>query len=204
MVLAWAQRSLVDSQRLAQQLRDRIKQLAGTLQVGYLASISPLVPALTILFASRYPNIKLRVIRFQNAAAIQQGLDEYSIDVGLTYIEEAHRRNARCKELYVEPYHLLIRKGGQFHGRTELDWSEIREVPLCAFTTESQVLGLDEVELLGNAQQSAPQIATDSIYLVMFHVRTGNWASVVPRAIMPMIAASDEFGLRLVTNVRIQ
>jgi DNA-binding transcriptional LysR family regulator len=57
LVLAWAQRSLVDSQRLAQQLRDRIEQLAGTLQVGYLASISHVMPALTILFAGRYPNI---------------------------------------------------------------------------------------------------------------------------------------------------
>jgi DNA-binding transcriptional LysR family regulator len=193
MVLAWAQRSIVESQHLAQQLRDRVKQLARTLQVGYLASISPLVPALTILFASRYPNIKLRVIRFRDAAAIQQGLDEYLIDVGLTYVDEPHRRNFRWQELYTEQYHLLVRRGGQFHGRTELDWNEIRAIPLCAFTPESQVLGLDEVEMLWSAERSAPQIATDSIYLVMDHVRTGNWASVVPRAIMPMIAVTDGF-----------
>jgi len=55
------------------------------------------------------------------------------------------------------------------------------------------VLGLDEVELLWNTKQRAPQIATDSIYLVMDHVRTGDWASVVPRAIMPMIAVTGEF-----------
>jgi DNA-binding transcriptional LysR family regulator len=193
MVLAWAQRSIVESQHLAQQLRDRVKQLTGTLQIGYLASISPLVPALTILFARRHPDIRLRVIRFQNAAGIQQGLDEYLIDVGLTYVDETHRRNTRCKELYGEQYHLLIRSGGQFHARAELDWNEIRNIPLCAFTPESQVLGLDEVELLWNTQQRAPQIATDSIYVVMDHVRTGDWAAVVPRAIMPMIAVTDEF-----------
>ncbi|HEY1241427.1 MAG TPA: LysR family transcriptional regulator [Bryobacteraceae bacterium] len=192
LVLAWAQRSVVESQRLNRELRDRVKQLAGTLRVAFLASTSPLLPGLMMLFIDRFPRISLRVTRIDTAPVIQQGFNDFSIDAALTHIDGRIPRNSRTAALYAEQYQLLVRRGTRFHGRNEVAWDELKDVHLCVFPRESELLGADEAEKIWRNQRDGPQIVTDSVFLLMDLVRTGNWVSVLPRAILSGMAKEPD------------
>jgi DNA-binding transcriptional LysR family regulator len=151
-----------------------------------MASVSPVVSLLTVPFAEKYPRIRLSVVTL-SAALILQGLDEFSLDVGVTMLDEKIVRNMQTAKLYDEEFQLLMHRGSRFSGRSTVSWDEVKELPLCLFTPESHFLGAEESEFLWATRQ-APQIAASSILLLVDHVRTGHWASVVPRTIMPMIA----------------
>ena len=190
-VLAWAQRIAVERQRLHQELRDRSGQLAGTLRIGVIGSTTPISSYLTIPFGECHPKVSLSIEAFV-AAEIQQGLEEFSLDVGVTYLDEKLRRQTRTQTLYAEEYQLLIKRGTELSGRTSVSWEEVRGLPLCLFTPESQILGTAESELLWGKQDRLPHVATRSILVVMDYVRTGKWGSVVPRPIHPMIVNDTE------------
>jgi DNA-binding transcriptional LysR family regulator len=195
LVFEWAQRAVVESQRLARALRDRSGQLAGTLRIGYIASIAPFVTPLTMLFGVRYPEIALRVTRYQNALAIQQGLNEFSIDVGLTYIEQKpHVSKTQTIDFYPERYQLVARKGNSLLDKKEVTWDELWDADLCVFTPESELLGTVENDLLWGGKHQGRRIETDSINFIMEYIRTGEWVSVLPRAIMVVVARDPRLG----------
>jgi len=117
---------------------------------------------------------------------IAQGLEEFSLDIGVATLDEPAFRNMRTVKLYEEKLHLLIHRGSRFSGRSRVSWDEVKELPLCLFTPESHFPGVEAESLW--AEPGEPQIASSSILLLIEHVRTGHWASVVPRTIIPMIA----------------
>ncbi len=53
-------------------------------------------------------------------------------------------------------------------------------------------LGAEESEILNQALTDTPHITTSAIWLVMDHVRSGRWASVLPRPVRIMIADDHE------------
>ncbi|MDP9052760.1 MAG: LysR family transcriptional regulator [Acidobacteriota bacterium] len=185
-VLAWAQRTAIECQRLQQELRDGTGQLAGTLRLGVMGSATPITSWLTVPFAKRFPKIRLRIV-IQSGAQIMQELEEFSLDVGITILDEKVAGSMRSARLYDEEFQLLIRKGSAFSGRPTVSWDEVQDLPLCLFTPESYFPGTQESKFLWTAPQT-PQIAAGSILLLVDHVRTGHWASVVPRTIIPIIA----------------
>ncbi len=186
-VLAWAQRSVVDCQRLHQELRDRSGQLAGTLRLGVMGLAIPITSWLTVPFARRFPLIRLSIVT-RSAAQIVQELEEFSLDVGITILDEKVVRTMRSATLYEEEVQLLIRKGSAFSGRSTVSREEVKDLPLCLFTPESYFPGAQELGFLC----TATQIVAGSILLLVDHVRTGQWASVVPRTIIPLIANQED------------
>jgi DNA-binding transcriptional LysR family regulator len=195
LVLEWAQRAVVESQRLARALRDGSGQLAGTLRIGYIASIAPFVTPLTMLFGDKYPEVTLRITRWQNALAIRQGLNDFSIDVGLTYVEgKSPASGMQMVDFYPERYQLVAQKGNPLLNRKEVTWDELRNAPLCVFTPETELLATAENELLWGGKHQGRRIETDSFNLIMDYIRTGEWACVLPRAIMVVVARDPGLG----------
>jgi DNA-binding transcriptional LysR family regulator len=191
MVLAWAQRATTDAARLKEKLTERQGSFTGTLRIGVLGSTIPLMKTFTLPFQQRYPKVNLRVM-IQSAFDIQQAVEECSIDVGVTYLDKKSRFYGRSQVLYAEEYELLIRRGTRFSGQATVPWQVIRELPLCLLMPESRIFGAEESEILNEALTKTPHIVTSAIWMVMDHVRSGKWASVLPRPVRIMIADDNE------------
>ncbi len=190
MVLAWAQKTTTDAARLQERLAERQGSFTGTLRIGVLGSTIPLMKTFTVPFQRRYPNVNLRVM-LHNAFDIQQAIEEGSIDVGVTYLDKKSRHYGRSQALYVEEYELLIRRGTRFSGEAMVPWQAIRELPLCLLMPDIRIFGAEESEILNDALTKTPHIVTSAIWMVMDHVRSGKWASVLPRPVRIMIAEDD-------------
>lgn len=191
MVLAWAQKTTTDAARLKEKLAERQGSFTGTLRIGVLGSTIPLMKTFTLPFQQRYPNVNLRVT-IHSAFDIQQAIEECSIDVGITYIDRNSRFYGRSQLLYDEEYELLIRRGTRFSGEASVPWKAVGDLPLCLLMPETRIFGAEESEILNDALTKTPHIVTSAIWMVMDHVRSGKWASVLPRPVRIMIADDDE------------
>jgi DNA-binding transcriptional LysR family regulator len=195
LVIETAKRMAHERDRLRQQLRDRHDRFSGTLRIGVLGSTVPLLKSLTLPFCERFPNVNLRVM-LQSPFDVQQAFEASSLDVVLTYLDQGLRRYCRVHALYTEQYDLLIRKGTAFSGRRSVAWEDLAKLSLCLLSPDSPIFGKSESEILAEILSKTPHIVTNAIWMVMDHVRTGKWASVLPRPVR--IMASDDPALEAI------
>jgi len=190
-VLDWARRTANECDRLQQRLRDRSGGVSGTLRIGALGSTIPLMRFFTAPLRRLYPAVNLRVT-VQNAFDIQQGIEDSALDVAFTYLDKKALRGSRSYPLYTEEYELLIRKGSPLSGQKSAAWDSVKQSPLCLLTLGPPLFGAEVSEILSDALTETPHIITNTIWLVMDHVRTGEWASVLPRPVRIMVSGDRE------------
>jgi DNA-binding transcriptional LysR family regulator len=187
LVMEAAQRMAGERDRLRQLLRSERAAGTGTLRIGVLGSAIPLLKTLILPFSERFPDVNLHVV-LQSPFNVQQAFEAASTDVAITYLDQGLRRYSRTHVLYTEQYDLLIRKGTPFSGRKAAAWEDLTRLSLCLLTPESPMFGKAESEILAKILTKTPHIVTNAIWLVMDHVRTGKWASVLPRPVRIMAA----------------
>lgn len=191
LVIKAAQQMADERDRLREQLRDRHNHSSGTLRVGVLGSTVPLLRSFTIPFCHRFPHVNLSVM-LQSPFDVQQAFQASSLDVAVTYIDPRLRRYCRTEILYTEQYDLLIRKGTTFSGRKSVRWDDLTRLALCLLSPESPIFGKSESEILAELLTKTPHIITNAISMVIDHVKTGKWASVLPRPVRIMVSDDSE------------
>src|SRR3984893_13447177 len=85
-VLAWAHRVLADYVSLEQELSELRDGLEGRIRIGAVPVSLPAVALLTGPFAAKHPRTRFEVIS-QTSIEIQRGLDDFTIDAGITYLD---------------------------------------------------------------------------------------------------------------------
>lgn len=186
-VLKWARKAADDGALLQEELRDLLGRSSGMLRIGVLNSASALVSYFTIPFEEKYPEVNLTIIA-QNAVELQQSLDDFVVDVALTYVDQVPKKYLHVQRLYTEEYELLARKDSRFTGKKSVSWDAIRGLPLCTLSPEMRVLDEEESGNITEAQRKTRHIVANTVWVVIGHVRTGKWFSVLPRAVHAMIA----------------
>jgi DNA-binding transcriptional LysR family regulator len=191
LVMEAAERMAHERDRLRRQLRDQRSQSMPILRIGVLGSTVPLLERFTRAFRERFPQVSLS-ITMQSPFDVQQAFDASAVDVAITYLDKGLRRHCRTHTLYTEQYDLLIRKGAEFSGRTSVSWDDLARLPLCLLSPDSPIFGKSESKVLARILATTPHIVTNAIWLVMDHVRTGQWASVLPKPVRIMVAGEKD------------
>jgi DNA-binding transcriptional LysR family regulator len=189
LVMEAAQRMANERNRLRQQLRDRRNGCTGTLRIGVLGSTVPLLKTWIVPFCERFSDVNLNVM-LQSPFDAQQAFEASSVDVAITYLDRRLRRYCRAQILYTEQYDLLIRKGTALSGKKSVPWEDLTRLSLCLLSPDLPIFGRSESEILAEALTKTPHIVTNAIWMVIDHVKTGRWVSVLPRPVR--IMASDD------------
>jgi DNA-binding transcriptional LysR family regulator len=100
-VLAWAQRVLIDYTGLQQELSEMREGLVGQLRIGAIPVTLPIVPLLTTPFTHRHGGTAIQVVSL-TSISIQRNLDDFSLDAGVTYLDNEPLARVRCLPLYRE------------------------------------------------------------------------------------------------------
>lgn len=182
-VLAWAQRVLVDYGSLQQELSEMRDGLVGQLRIGAIPVTLPIVPLMTVPFARRHERTDIQVISL-NSISIQRGLDEFSLDIGVTYLDNEPLARVRCLPLYEERYVLVTRRDGPFHGRGAVTWTEAATLPLCLLTPDMQNRRILDMHFRDGGAKVHASVETNSLLTLWSHLRLGHWSSVVPHTFL--------------------
>ena len=189
-VLAWAQRIISDCDALIQEANSQVTELTGTLSIGVIPSALPLVPLLTRTFLQRYPAVFVEA-QSLSSIEIQRQLDAYSIDGGITYLDNEPLHNVRRLPLYSESYVLFTPATGPHSKREQVTWKEAAETPLCLLTPEMQNRRIIDEIFQSVGSTPTPEIETNSMITLYAHVRTGRWSSVMPQAMVDVFGVPD-------------
>ncbi|PID50359.1 MAG: LysR family transcriptional regulator [Proteobacteria bacterium] len=181
-VLAWARRVLSNYEGLQQEISLIRDDLHGTLKLGIIPSALPFSAQLTTPFLQKYPRVAV-ISRSDSADEINQALESFALDLGISYLSRQLPKNLQTQALYCESYVALVPKAmyeQRFRERDELTWLEAAELPLCLLTGDMHNRWIieDTLEKLGCSVQ--PQLQSSSLMTLYAHVMSGHWATIVP------------------------
>src|ERR1700733_15616404 len=122
-VLTWGRQILSDYSSLREDLSTLRRGLVGTLRLGVIPAAMPSVSFLTARFCADHPAADVE-IHSLTSRAIQQGLDAFDLDGGVTYLENEPLEHVRRVPLYRERYIFVTHRSHPFAGRRTLTWRE--------------------------------------------------------------------------------
>ena len=190
-ILAWASRVEADAASLLQEAASLRGGLHGRLRLGVIPVALPVVPLITALFAERHPEVILTVLS-QPSVEIQRGLDDFSVDAGLTYLDNEPLSHVRTIPLYHERYLLFTPAGGPLSERKEISWRDAATLPLCLMTPDMQNRRILDATFLELGATPRPVIETNSVLTISALLRTGKWSSILPHIFLKIVGAVPE------------
>jgi DNA-binding transcriptional LysR family regulator len=189
-VLEWAKRIVGDSRAMRQEVRALKSGLTGLMRIAVIPTALSMVAALTTPFRAKHPGVRFSVTS-ATSQEILQGIDDLEIDAGITYLDNEPLGKVSAVELYRETYRLLTAADGEFGGREKVSWAELAHVPLCLLTPDMQNRRIVDQLLRGAEAHVTPTLVSNSMQVLLSHVRTGHWSSVMPTILVETLGVGE-------------
>ena len=181
-VLGWTHLILDNWQSLQQELgsiRGKKGELVGRLVLGVIPSALPMVAPLTNAMQQGHPRVDFTVLS-QSSEEILRHLHDFSIEIGITYLDNEPVEGLLQTPLYKERYALFLAESHPLAAQGSVTWLEAAQEPLCLLTPNMQNRRIiDRAFLSANASPS-PRLETNSIMNLFASVRAMGWASIMP------------------------
>lgn len=177
--LEWARRIVGDERAMRQEIAALRSALSGELRLAAIPTAMPTVTRLTAPFALQHPQVKL-VIVSRTSDEILSLLENLEADAGVTYTDNEPLGRLVTVPLYRERFQLICRAGGPFTGRRSVRWSELTGQRLALLTPDMQNRRIIDRAMKQAGARPEVTVESDSMIALLSHLRTGDWASILP------------------------
>ncbi len=184
-VLRWTRQILSDWTSLRQEATDARSDLSGDLRMGAIPTALPVVWLLTEACLRAQPGIH-HIVNSLATTEIIRRLDEFDLDIGLTYLEDERLARFNVMPLYRERYFLLARKGSLPDVASTMSWEAAARLPLCLLTSNMQNRQIINGAFRRARVEVKPRVETDSVIALYSHVRHAGLFSIVPHSLLSL------------------
>lgn len=194
-MLDWSRRILADCDSLQQEASELRAGLVGRLRIGAIPTAQPMMALLTGPFTERHPQVTI-TIKSMSSVEIQRGLDDFTLDAGMTYLDNEPLTNVRTTPLYRERYYLFTPTSGPMGRQSTCTWAQAAAQPLVLLSPEMQNRRI--LNQLFSASSATPvaHIETNSVLALWSHVRRGKWSTILSHAFLHLFG--EPAGIRAV------
>lgn len=181
-VLKWAQVILDNWSAMRQeigQLRESDGQVAGRMVMGVIPSALPIAARLAKILRGSNPNVDL-VVLSGTSAEILRGLEDFSMDVGLTYLDNEPISGLVSRPVYRERYCLFVRLDDPLARLKTVSWAEAATHPLALLTPNMQNRRIIDRAFQSVGAKPVTRVETNSMMNLCANVRETGLASIMP------------------------
>jgi DNA-binding transcriptional LysR family regulator len=189
-VLEWAHHVITDYEGLQQSLTEMRRGLIGNLKIGAIPVTLPIVSLLTTPFHKLHHHTRV-IIRSLTSIEIQRGIDDISLDIGMTYLDNEPLARVRRLHLYAERYVLLTPKSEQLQALKTITWAEAAIYPLCLLTSDMQNRRIIDMHFHEAGAEVHAAIETNSLITLWSHLRFGRWSTIVTHSFLSLIGETE-------------
>jgi DNA-binding transcriptional LysR family regulator len=196
-VLDWARRIVGDMRALRDEMRSVHAGLSGNLRIGVIPTALPMIAELTAPFTARHPNLRVTILS-RTSAEILAGIDSLELDAGITYLDNEPLGRVATTPLYTEFYRFLCAPGSALAPLAQVSWAMLAAEPLCLLTSDMQNRRIINQHLAEAGARVLPSVESNSTIALIAHVRSGRWASIVPKKLAEMFMGQGLIAIPIV------
>lgn len=182
-VVAYARRILSESAHLKEAITELRQGVSGKLRLGAIPTALPMIAHITGPFSARYPLVSMMVLSL-TSQEIQSRIDNFELDVGLTYLDNEPLERVISKPIYQESYVLLTREDSPLANRDEISWAEAAVQKLCMLTTDMQNRRIIDGIFRSVGHAPVPVMETNSIFNLCSHAGLVGISSIVSKQLL--------------------
>src|SRR5262252_5362756 len=189
-VLEWARRIVGDTRAMRQDVDALKRGLVGHLRIAAVPTALAMTAMLTTPYRARHPEVRFTIVS-RTSIQVLSLLENLEVDAGLTYLDNEPLGHVKAIELYREEYRLLTSGKGMLGDRKAVTWAEVGKVPLCLLTPDMQNRRIIDRLLRSAGAEPSPTLESNSMIVLFAHVRTGQWASIMPAKLAETLGLTD-------------
>lgn len=179
-VLEWARRIVGDTRTMREEMRTARRGLSGHIRLAVIPTALAMVPRITEPFQEKHPDVTFSVLS-RTSLQVLSLLENLEIDAGITYLDNEPLGRVTSVPLYAERYHLITAAGSPLADRESVTWVEASSLRLCLLTSDMQNRRIINQHMLEAGATVKPTLESNSMIVLFSHVRTGRWASIMPK-----------------------
>jgi DNA-binding transcriptional LysR family regulator len=180
-VLTWAQQTLASLSYMREDASVAKSTMTGTLRIGAIPTTMAVAAFLTGPCISAYPNIRYTLSSLTADAIVSQ-LDQFELDLGLTYLDDRVIEGFEKLPLFDERYVLLADRKVSLE--PTVTWEEAARRPLCLLTGKMRNRQVIEAAFRRAGVQPTVILETDSLFSLYSHVSEAGLFSIVPHSLL--------------------
>jgi DNA-binding transcriptional LysR family regulator len=181
-VLKWAHAILDNWNNLQGELatiKGKKGELVGRMVLGDIPSALPMASFLTKAMNANHPSVDFTILS-HSSVEILRALNDFSIEAGITYLDNEPVEGLMRQELYRENYCLFVAEGHEFAGRAHVTWFEAAQQQLCLLTPNMQNRRIIDRAFAAAKAHPTPRLETNSIMNLLSSVRSMGLCSIMP------------------------
>jgi len=178
-VLEWARRIVGDTRTMREEMRAARHGLSGHVRIAAIPTALAMTPRLTTPFHEKHPAVTFSIIS-RTSIEVLTLLDNFEIDIGITYLDNEPLGRVASVPLYSERYQLITAAGTPYSERQSVTWAEVSTLPLCLLTPDMQNRRIINRHLEEAGVTAHTTLESNSMIVLFSHIRTGKWASIMP------------------------
>lgn len=191
-VLGWARRMLADAEGLRQEIDAAKGALTGRLAIGAVPTALAFVARVPAIMHRSHPGLLLE-INSLTSSQIHQGLENCSLDAGVTYLDHELPAGLVSQPLYNERYVLLAPRALAPRLEGSATWAEVEKLPLCLLVPQMRNRRiLDDVFARHVGRRPKPIMEANGFVAVLTQVATGAAATIAPEFLADTLTISPD------------
>lgn len=178
-IAKWARLVVAHCEAMRDEIDTMQDDLKGNLRMGAMPSMSPVLPIILQMVRQRHPGVHIDV-QFIGNEAMKLGLDNFSLDVAITYMDDADLGRRNVLPILTERMSLLVPDMPEFEGRTQISWQEAASLPLALLRPSMHERRFVDQAFARSGVQAVPKVESESILHLMFQVQFTELCTIIP------------------------
>ena len=197
-IIEWAERVLSQHDAMMAELSKMRGSLEGRVRLGAMPNSSPIMPLLSRLLRKNHPDVEID-IHFMGIEETIIGLQKYTIDVGVTYMQSELLGDLKSLHIYDEELSLLVPDTEEYKNITSITWKDAASLPLCLLSDSTHERKIVDDAFSKAGEKPKSYVTSDSIMNLIYHVMFAGLVTVIPQNFLLM---SEKFsGVRAIKLV---
>ena len=177
--LDYAQRVLSEEEKLTEDIDFMRTGLTGKLRIGVIPTALPISALITSNFGMAHKGVTIEVLT-RSAHDILSELEDFSLDLGVSYLDKTRSAKIHELPLYTENMAVLTPENGPLADKNIVTWQDVAEIPLVLLQQDTQNRRIIDTIFKDLGCEVSPQIESNSLINLAAHVRSGAWSAIVP------------------------
>jgi DNA-binding transcriptional LysR family regulator len=178
-VAIWSRAVLAHCDAMRKEIEVMKKNLTGHLRMGVMPSMSPVLPFMLQGLREKYPGLRVDV-QFIGNEAMKLGLNNFALDVAMTYLDKADLGRKNTLPIYTEQLSLLVPDTAEFQNRKTITWKEAAKYPLAMLRSSMHERRFVDQVFASVGCAPEAQIESESILHLMFQVQFTELCTIIP------------------------
>ncbi len=190
-VLRWAHKLLADSDGLRQDIEQAKGELSGKLRIGVVPTALTYVARLPAQLRKVHPDLAVHIISL-TSQQIARGLEDFTLDAGITYLDEDLPSSFHISPIYDETYVLLCPPALAPRKSGTATWKEAASVPLSLLTPDMKNRRIIDEIFASAGVAPIPVMETNAFTAALAQVATGAAATIATDLLADSLATGKK------------